>query len=387
MICIHKTPDVVDKLTILSQDSKYDLACACCTRKDEHRVRSADHKWIYPVIMPNGRKTFLFKTLVSNACVNNCKYCPLRVGADPRRCTLTAEETVRTFLEYRQAGMVDGIFLSSGVTGSPDATMDRINTIARVLRQKHEFKGYIHLKVIPGASDGAINEAVSLATAVSCNIETAGEKHFRQLCTSKNYLEDVIRPIKRIGQLTAEGSRFEKVKQTTQFVVGASDETDRELVQYSWGLYQRLGMHRIYFSAYQRGAGAADLPGEHGTQNNADLLTREHRLYQVDWLIRKYGFSETQIPFESGGNLSLISDPKEIWARHHPEFFPLDINRAGKFDLLKVPGLGPRTVGLILRARYEGRQIRHIEDLGPRGKRLQKAEGYLKFGERVSLFE
>jgi len=194
-------------------------------------------------------------------------------------------------------------------------------------------------------------------------------------------------PVVMLSTLTAEGSRFEKVKQTTQFVVGASDETDRELVQYSWGLYQRLGMHRIYFSAYQRGAGAADLPGEHGTQNNADLLTREHRLYQVDWLIRKYGFSETQIPFESGGNLSLISDPKEIWARHHPEFFPLDINRAGKFDLLKVPGLGPRTVGLILRARYEGRQIRHIEDLGPRGKRLQKAEGYLKFGERVSLFE
>jgi len=376
---IQKSSDTTEKLSILSQDSQYDLACACGMTNEDRRHRSKDDKWIYPVSLPNRTtKTFLFKTLLSNVCVNDCKYCPLRARQDPRRCTLEPEELVKTFLDYYQARKVMGLFLSSGVIGNPDATMARINKTAAMLRKK-QFKGYIHLKIIPGASDSAIEEAVSLASNVSINIETPGEKSFKKLCTNKNYLEDIIRPMKLIHKLTAKGSRYSRVKQTTQFVVGASDETDREIVKYSWGLYKRLRLNRVYFSAYQRGLGESDLPGELTSRTNADILTREHRLYQVDWLIRKYGFQEDEIPFENDGNLLLSTDPKEAWVKNHPEFFPLDVNKVGKYELLRVPGFGPATVNKILEFRKNSGKIRSIEDLGKPGKRLQKAESYIRF--------
>ena len=379
MTLVRVAPDVTEKLSILSHDSQYDLACACGKTDADHRHRSKEDKWIYPVALDNGRRTFLFKTLISNVCINNCKYCPLRAGQDPRRCTLTPEETVRAFFEYLRAKKVQGIFLTSGVVGTPDATMDRINTIASILR-KNNFRGYMHLKVIPGASDAAIEEAISLASAVSINIETAGENNFDRISPSKNYLQDVIRPIKLISQLTKEGSRHSRVKQTTQFVVGASEETDHEIVGYSWSLYKQLDLDHVYFSAYQRGLGEPDLPGELSSYTNADLLTREHRLYQTDWLLRKYGFEAKEIPFGQDGNLSLTADPKEVWAKRHSEFFPVDINRADRLELLRVPGFGPVTVNTIIRLRRGGRKIRSMEALGKPGKRLLKAREYVKFG-------
>jgi predicted DNA-binding helix-hairpin-helix protein len=379
MVSLQTRPDVHEKLRILSQDSQYDLACACGTRDSaDHRHRSSDGKWIYPVVLPDGRRTFLLKTLISNVCVNNCKYCPLRINRDPQRCTLGAQELADAFFEYYNARKVHGLFISSGVTGSPDATMQRINDVASILRQRG-FGGYIHLKVIPGSSDAAIEQAVSLANAVSLNIETAGESHFKKLCDSKSYLDDVIRPIKLISELTQKGSRFSKVCQTTQFVVCASNETDREIVKYSWGLYKRLNMSRVYFSAYQRGLGESDLPGEQTRTESTDMLTREHRLYQVDWLIRKYGFADEEIPFDSVGNLSLTADPKELWAKAHPEFFPLDVNRAGYYQLLRVPGLGPTTIKRIMDSRKQGGRLTSIADLGRSTKLLRKAESYLKF--------
>jgi predicted DNA-binding helix-hairpin-helix protein len=376
---VRVAPDTHQKLTILSQESQYDLACACNVNETDARRRSKDDKWIYPVTFENGRKTFLFKTLVSNECINNCRYCPLRARLDTRRCSLTSEETASAFLEYYHARRVQGIFLTSGVTGTPDNTMDRIISTASILR-RGGFKGYMHLKVIPGASDAAIEQAISLASAVSVNIETAGEEHFKKLSSSKNYLDDIIRPMKLISQLTQPEARYSRVHQTTQFVVGASDETDKEIVTYSWGLYKRMGLSRVYFSAYQRGLGDPDLPGERSPLTNADLLNREHRLYQTDWLIRKYGFTDEEIPFESDGNLSLTTDPKELWAVRHPESFPIDINRADKYELLRVPGLGPVTVNMILRMRKNGGKIRSMDSLGKVGKRLTKANEYVKFG-------
>ena len=281
MTLIRKTPDTGEKLEILSHDSQYDLACACATREDEHRRRSKTGKWIYPVVMPNGGTTYLFKTLLSNECVNNCKYCPLRAGSDARRCSLTPEELTKSFLSYYGAGRVSGLFLSSAVSNTPDATMERINRVALNLRRMR-FRGYIHLKIIPGASDAAIRQALSLASAVSLNIETAGEFNFKRICTTKNYLSDIVRPIQLISRLTAKGAAYQGIKQTTQFVVGASQETDKQIIGYSWKLYKELGLSRIYFSAYQRGAGASDVPGEQSNISNEELLTREHRLYQVD---------------------------------------------------------------------------------------------------------
>jgi len=370
--------DSEEKLKILSHDSQYDLACACGTQDDEHRRRSKDNKWIYPVILPNGGTTYLFKTLLSNECINNCKYCPLRAGAEGRRCALTPEELTKAFIYYYNSRRVSGLFLSSAVSNSPDATMERINRVALNLR-KMQFRGYIHLKIIPGASSAAIRQSLSLANAVSLNIETPGENNFKHICTTKNYLRDIIRPIQLISNLTAKGSPYVGVKQTTQFVVGASKETDKEIISYSWKLYKELGLSRIYFSAYQRGAGAPELPGEQSSLPDDDLLTREHRLYQVDWLIRKYGFKAEEIPLESEGNLLLTIDPKEMWAKLHPEFFPVNINRDDKFRLLRVPGLGQIMVERILAFRKEGARIRSLEDLGRQNKLLKKAGQYVKF--------
>ncbi len=379
MVGIISRPDTQRKLEILSADAQYDLACACSTNKDEHRKRAGDGKWIYPVTLPSGGKSTLFKTLVSNVCTNDCKYCPLREQMDVRRVSLRPDETAKVFLDYYNQRKVFGLFLSSGVSGSPDATMARLNGVARLLRRRHKFRGYIHLKVIPGASDAAIEEAVSLASAVSLNIETPGRECLEKLSRKKDYIRDIIEPIKLISRLTRRGSRYEKVKQTTQFIVGAAGEQDAKIVKYMSGLYERLNMQRVYFSAYQKGLGDESIAGERaGHGESADILMREHRLYQVDFLLRKYGFAESDIVFEKNGNLSLATDPKEAWAIGHPEFFPVNANRASRFSLLRVPGLGPLTVRRILERRKQSR-INSIDDVGKAGVRLQKASKYLSF--------
>ena len=379
MVGIISKPNTQEKLEILSADAQYDLACACSTSQDEHRRRGDDGKWIYPVTLPSGGKSVLFKTLISNVCTNDCKYCPLREQKDVRRCSLAPEETAKVFMDYYNRRKVFGLFLSSGVAGTPDASMVRLNGVAGLLRRKYGFKGYIHLKIIPGASDAAVEQAVSLASAVSLNIETPGEKPLAKLSQKKNYIKDIINPIKLISKLTERGSRYQRVKQTTQFIVGAAGEQDTQIVKYMFGLYDRLRMHRVYFSAYQKGLGDESIageqvePGQHG-----DVLMREHRLYQVDFLLRKYGFKESDIGFETDGNLSLTIDPKETWARRHPEFYPVSINRASKSSLLRVPGLGPVTVKRILEHRKQGR-IHSMNDVGKVGVRLRKAQEYLTF--------
>ena len=379
MVGIISRPGTQEKLQILSTDAQYDLACACSTSKAEHRRRTAEGKWIYPVTLPNGGRSVLFKTLTSNVCTNDCRYCPLREQMDVRRVSLAPEETVKVFLDYYNQRKVFGLFLSSGVLGSPDATMDRLNGAARLLRRRHGFRGYIHLKIIPGASDAAVQEAVSLASAVSLNIETPGEKNLAKLSQKKQYIRDIIEPIKLISRLTGRGSRYERVKQTTQFIVGAAGEQDAEIVKYMNGLYERLKMHRIYFSAYQRGLGDESIAGEQvDPESKTDILMREHRLYQVDFLMRKYRFAESDIIFDNNGNLSLTIDPKEAWAKNHPEFFPVNINHTSRFSLLRVPGLGPVTVKRILELRKQ-RRIHSIEDVGKVGIRLEKARQYLTF--------
>ena len=368
--------DTIDKLKILSEDSRYDLACACGTARDEHRKRGPEGKWLYPVALPQGGSTVLLKTLLSNACTNDCRYCPLRSETNVARCTLRPEEVARTFMEYYQREKVFGLFLSSAVVNNADYTMNKINTVARLLRYQHRFKGYIHLKIIPGASDAAVEDAISLATAVSLNIETPGRKHFAALSSTKDYDRDIIQPLKLMGKLTGAGTKFSRVKCTTQFIVGASEETDAEIIQYMFGLYKRLNFKRVYFSAYQKGLGHADIPGERKFLSHPhELFMREHRLYQADFLIRKYGFQKEDIMLDKNGNLRIDKDPKEIWADGHPEFFPVRINTSDREELLRVPGIGPETVTRILKTRRE-RKIGSLQALGIKGKRLEKIEGY-----------
>ncbi|MGD0887069.1 MAG: radical SAM protein [Thermodesulfovibrionales bacterium] len=367
----------IEKLKVLSQDSQYDLACACGTVKDDRRTRGAEGKWLYPVTLPQGGYSVLLKTLLSNACKNDCKYCPLRSETNVRRCTLQPEEVSSIFMEYVRKKEVFGLFLSSGVVNSADYTMDKINTVARLLRYKHHFKGYIHLKIIPGASDAAIEDSVSLASSVSLNIETPGKKRFDLLSDEKDYLNDIVRPLKLMSRLTDQGTRFSRVKCTSQFVVGASNETDAEIVDYMFRFYRRLKFHRVYFSAYQKGLGHPSIPGEKNfLAGPEEVFMREHRLYQVDYLIRKYGFGSGDILLDASGHLRLDKDPKELWAISHPEFYPVRINTSDRESLLRVPGLGPQTVMRILKQRRAGK-ITHLKDLGMKGKRLEKARSYV----------
>jgi len=369
MTALISAPDTQRKLEILSADAQYDLSCACATGKTEHRKRG-EQGWIYPVTLPNGGTSVIFKTLLSNVCSNDCRYCPLRVQKDVRRCTLGEKEIVDAFLDYYRRGEVFGLFLTSGVLGTPDATMERLNGVARILRYRRRFRGYIHLKIIPGASDAAIEEALSLSTAVSLNIETPGARHLAQLSSRKRFIEDIVAPMKLISRLTARGNRFEGVKPTTQFIVGAAEETDSEIIRYMWGLYDRLKFKRVYFSAHQ------PVDDSESVRSPENAYIREHRLYQVDFLMRRYGFTETDIGFNQTGFLPLDIDPKEHWAKLHPEFFPVNVNRASKFQIMRIPGIGEIMAGRILEQRRNSK-IRDLSDLGRLNTRLTRAGEYI----------
>ncbi|MBN2845745.1 MAG: helix-hairpin-helix domain-containing protein, partial [Deltaproteobacteria bacterium] len=221
----------------------------------------------------------------------------------------------------------------------------------------------------------AVEKAVSLASAVSINVESPKKSAFEKLTDRKNYERDIVHPVKLISRLTAPGERYSRVKQTTQFIVGASDETDLDLVTATKRLYSNLRLDRVYYSAYQRGLGNPAIPGEKSTDEREAILTREHRLYQVDFLFRQYKWSIEDIAFNDGGKLSLDKDPKEIWAERHPEFFPVCLNKADKEELLRVPGLGPVSANLILKMRKNGK-IHDMKQAGFKGKRLEKVKNY-----------
>ena len=205
MPLVRSAPDLREKLGILSADAQYDLSCACSCGSGDPRRRGLDDRWLYPVTLQNGGRSLMFKTLVSNACANDCKYCPLRAGHDATpRCSLAPEEIVRAFLPYWNSGQVIGLFLTSGVCGNPDAAMARMLATAEILRYREHFRGILHLKIIPGASDAAIDRAVALASGVSLNIETAGAEHFAKLTARKDYLQSIIAPLKRIAALTGQ---------------------------------------------------------------------------------------------------------------------------------------------------------------------------------------
>ncbi len=380
MASIIRTPNTEQKLEILSSDAKYDLAGSCGRGEDgKGRERDEQDRWIYPVTLPTGGKMPIFKTLLSNVCSSDCGYCPLRANRDPRRCSLSPEEEVKTFLSYYRRKKVFGLFVSSGILGTADNTMEQLNRVARILRFRENFKGYIHIKIIPGASTMAIDETVRLASAVSLNIETAGEKNFEKLSQNKNYLSDIISPLKLISGMGQDRERYGKFSFTTQFVVGAAQESDGEILKYMDGLYSRLHLNRIYFSGYQRGLGEGTLPGEISTTSNADILNREHRLYQSDYLIRQYGFGADELPLTSTGNLRLDIDPKEAWARANENLFPLNINSASRKELLRVPGFGPVAVKRVLQKRREG-LIGSLAGITRKGKIEKRALEFVRFG-------
>lgn len=369
--------DTARKLEILADDAQYDLSCACGTGDDDRRKRSAGGAWVYPASLPRGGKGIMLKTLQSNACENDCRYCPLRAGLDTPRVSLTPDEIARSFMELCSARRyIHGMFLTSGVAGSAERSMERMVATAELLRRRHGYRGFLHLKILPGASDGAIESALAQASAVSLNVESPRAADFAALATRKDFDHDIVRPMRLISRLTGRGMPYARVKTTTQFLVGAADERDRDIVAASEGLYRRLGLQRIYFSAYQRGLGDPSLPGERAGRSPHEVLTREHRLYQVDFLLRRYRWSAGDIGFDEAGQLPLDVDPKRAWADRHPEAFPIRLRSADRAELLRVPGLGPVSVGRILDARRDGGRP-SLREAGLRGKRLSLASRYV----------
>ncbi len=377
--------DTHDKLQLLADGSQYDLACAGCVTEEQHRKRSADgESWLYPVSLPSGGKTVLLKTLLSNVCTSDCKYCPFRNDQDVRRCSMAPDELARVFIQYVRRRQVTGLFLSSGILSDADTTMDRLAATAKIVRYRYAYPGYIHMKIIPGSSKAAIDDMLSVADSISLNVEVPTASAMAKLSSTKNYHEDIVQRMRYISQQTAKGTRFEKVRQTTQFIVGAAGESDRQIVDATFGLYRRLKLDRVFFSAFQGQVGDASLMGSMAAAGvdgpgPGAALTREHRLYQTDYLLRRYKFDAEEIPMDEAGRLSLAEDPKMVWARRHPEFFPLDINRADRYELLRVPGLGPVSVKRILDARKKGGKVRRLDQIGRMGKRLATAQEYLKF--------
>lgn len=301
--------------------------------------------WIYPA-KGRGRAIPLFKVLMSNACKGHCLYCANRSGRDCPRWSLSPEELVEAFLRVHRAGLVEGLFLSSSIPEDPSRTMQRLVEAAELLRFKYGFQGYLHLKIMPGASEDLIERAVELADRVSVNLEAPGAKRLEMICPEKDF-GGMLRQIELVKRFLEEG--FGRAKgQTTQFVVGASGEVDREFLELLPRLHQ-MGLKRCYFEAFR------PVPGTPLEGHNPTSRLRQRRLYQAEFLLREYGFRPEELVLDGDGNLPQDLDPKLAWALRHPEFFPVEVNRAEPEELLRVPGFGPRTVSKILHLRSKGK--------------------------------
>ncbi len=361
--------DPVRKLKTLGEAAQYDLCGACGRSSSESRRRPSPlGRWIYPAALPDGRHIRLLKVLLTNACDNDCTYCANRRSLDRRRISFEPDELARVFVRFWERGLVQGLFLSSALSGDPRRVQDRMLAVLELLRFHHGFRGYIHVKVLPGAGMAQVERATQLAQRVSVNLEAPGAAYLRRVAAEKDY-EELLRRLQWIKRFLDERPD-KRGGQTTQFVVGASGESDRDIVALAENLYDTMNLRRVYFSAFQ------PVPGTPLEGRLPTPLIREHRLYQVDFLFRKYGFRASDLVYDESGNLPLETDPKTLWARAHPEFFPVEVNRAPREVLLRVPGIGPVTAGRILRGRRQGK-IRSLEDLSRLGGNAERAAAYV----------
>jgi predicted DNA-binding helix-hairpin-helix protein len=302
---------------------------------------------VHHAVMPNGKSIKLLKTLLTSACERNCYYCPFRAGRDFRRATLKPDEMALTFMNLHQAGVVEGLFLSSGIIGGGLKTQDKIIATAEILRWKYHYKGYVHLKVMPGAERSQVEQAMLLADRVSINLEAPNTERLSRLAPRKEFMEELLQPLKWIEEIRrteAPQNAWNNhwPSSVTQFVVGAAGESDLELLLTTDYLYRNLRLKRAYYSKFNpiEGTPLEGLPP-------APPL-REHRLYQASFLIRDYGFSIEELPFSQDGNLPGAQDPKLAWAEINLKNCPIEINRADRQELMRVPGIGPKNAMAIL---------------------------------------
>ncbi len=340
------------------------------------RFPGSDTPGVFPVVLPRGRVMPLLSTMMTNACSYDCRYCPMRASREMPRYAFRPEELAELFMALHRAGRAEGLFLTSGVPGSGAKGVDRMIAVAELLRGKHSFPGYIHLKMLPRAEPSQIERAARLSSRLSVNLEAATEAGLRTIAPEKDLAGDLRPALRRMGAI----ARLQQEERrpggplpagvTTQFIVGASGESDALLLREARALEKEGLLRHAHFSAF--------LPVEETPMAGLPPAPhlRERRLYQAEHLLREYGFGLEEIPTGPEGNLSLEEDPKLAWARRHPEFFPVEITTAGREALLRAPGVGPVWAERLLRARRSAhlRDFRDLERLGPIRRR---AAGWL----------
>lgn len=326
--------------------------------------------WLSSAIRSDGRSIPIVKTLMTSACEKDCYYCPTRRGRNSlRRETFKPDELAAGFDSIQRKGIAQGLFLSSGVIGGGTRTMEKTIAAVEILRAKYNFRGYIHLKLMPGAETAAIERALQLADRVSVNLEAPNSARLAKLSGTKQFTDELLAPLRLARKLMQNDPRLRK-SMTTQFVVGGADESDREILSTTAQLYRELALARIYYSAFRP---ISDTPLE----NHAPTPPiRERRLYETDFLFRRYGFSYDDLVFDDDGNLPTHSDPKTLWAQAHPEQFPLELNRAARAELLRVPGIGPVGADRILNLRRD-HKLAAIEELARLGADAKRAAPYI----------
>ena len=381
---------VLEKLKILAESAKYDVSCASSgtTRRGRSGDIGSAYGWgICHSFAEDGRCISLLKIMLSNNCIYDCAYCINRRSNDIRRATFSVKELVELTIGFYRRNYIEGLFLSSGVVKDPDYTMERLVRVAKELRQVYRFNGYIHLKSIPGASRELVNEAGLYADRMSVNIEIPNERNLRMLAPEKNF-RSVFEPMQYIGQGVLQSAqergkyrkapRFVPAGQSTQMIVGATPDSDKDILMLSSMLYRRPGMKRVYYSGYVPVNGYDPrLPAL-----KQPPLVRENRLYQADWLMRFYGFEATEIVDDQFPLLDLEVDPKMAWALRHPEYFPVDINSADYQMILRVPGIGVKSAKMIVAARRYGKL--NLEQVGKMGAVLKRARYFIT--ENVGLY-
>ncbi len=360
--------DMMQKLEILGDAAKYDVSCASSgiTRGGGKNTGTAGgmgnslacgicHTWT-----EDGRCVSLLKVLMSNACRYDCAYCVNRRSNDVPRASFTPEELSSLAMEFYRRNYIEGVFLSSAVVGSPDRTMELFIRTLELLRFKYYFRGYIHTKIIPGASGELVERVGLLSDRVSVNAEFATRRSLKLLADDKDY-NGILKPMEQVSLARRENAeelarsrrvkRFAPAGQSTQMIVGATPERDLALLRLAGALYSRYDLKRVYYSAYIPMVTNPLLPAV----TSLPPLKREHRLYQADWLMRFYGFSVDEIVDESNPNLDLMVDPKISYALRRPELFPVEVNTADFELLLRVPGIGVKSAQRIIEARRYGR--------------------------------
>ncbi|KKB59623.1 putative DNA modification/repair radical SAM protein [Parabacteroides gordonii] len=378
---------VLEKLKILAESAKYDVSCASSgtsRSKKNGMIGSAAGWGICHSFAEDGRCISLLKIMLTNSCMYDCAYCINRRSNDLPRATLSVTELVNLTIEFYRRNYIEGLFLSSGVVRSPDYTMERLVRVIKDLRLVHRFNGYIHMKSIPGASQELVNEAGLYADRLSVNIEIPNEQSLQVLAPEKDF-KSVFTPMRYIQQGVLQSAeerkrfrhapRFAPAGQSTQMIVGATADTDKDILRLSSALYQRPTMKRVYYSGF--------IPvNDYDTRLpmlKQPPLVRENRLYQADWLLRFYQFRVDEIVNDAYPDLDLEIDPKLSWALRNPQAFPVDINKADFEMLLRVPGIGVKSAKLIVVSRRYGRL--GADQLKKIGVVMKKAQYFITCNE------